>query len=155
MNEPPTNAASEPRPENAALGEQPTLGEPHSNLQPAIFGIVAWMVPGLGHVFLRRWKKATAFFGVVVALIILGCAMRGDVFAPGSDGPVGTLGFFAEIGSGALYFLARAMESPRVDLSTAAGDYGTRFIAAAGIVNVLAVIDAFQTAAQRGINRCN
>ena len=111
------------------------------------------MVPGLGHLLLRRWKKAAAFFGVVVALLVLGCAMRGDVFAPGSDGPLGILGFVAELGSGALYFLARALESSRADLSNAAGDYGTRLIAAAGIINVLAVVDAFEAAARRSLSR--
>ncbi len=154
MNEPPTDPVHEPKLENAAPGAQPTP-EPNSDLQPAIFGLVAWMVPGLGHLLLRRWKKAATFFVVVVALIVLGCAMRGDVFALGSDGPLGTLGFFADIGSGALYFLARALESSRADLSNTAGDYGTRFIAAAGIINVLAVIDAFETAAQRRIKPCN
>jgi hypothetical protein len=80
--------------------------------------------------------------------------MRGDVFAPGSEGPLGTLGFFADIGSGALYFLARALELPRADLSSAAGDYGTRLIAAAGIINVLAVIDAFETAVRQRLGQC-
>ena len=154
MNEPPTDAASELRPENAALGDQTAPVEPNSDLQSAIFGLVAWMVPGLGHLLLRRWKKAAAFFAVVAALLVLGCAMRGDVFAPGSDGPLGILGFLADIGSGALYFLARAWESSRADLSNAMGDYGTRLIVAAGIINVLAVVDAFETAARRRLSRC-
>ena len=131
------------------LLEERMPGEPGSNSQAVIFAIVAWMAPGLGHLFLRRWGKAAAFFGAVAALIVLGCTMRGEVFAPGSDGPLGTLDFFADLGSGAFYFLTRALESPRVDLSSATGDYGTRLIAAAGIINVLAVIDAFETAAHR------
>lgn len=137
------------------LAKETPPGGPNSNSQTLLFVLIAWIVPGLGHLLLHRWAKALAFFAVVAALIILGCAMRGAVFAPGSDGPLGTLGFVADIGSGAFYFLARAIELPRADLSTAAGDYGTRLIAAAGIINVLAAVDAFQAAAHRKIERSN
>jgi hypothetical protein len=37
------------------------------------------------------------------------------------------------------------------DISRAAGDYGTRFIAAAGIVNILGVIDAYGIARGRRV----
>lgn len=153
MNEPAADPSTESKPGDVAVSAQ-APAEPNPASQAIVFALIAWMLPGLGHLVLRRWKKAAAFFVVVAALIALGCAMRGDVFAPGSDGPLGTLGFFADIGSGALYFLVRALELPRADLSLAAGDYGTRLIAAAGIVNVLAVIDALETAARQRLTRC-
>lgn len=152
MNEP-ADPSTESKPGDVAFSAQEP-GESNPRLQAIVFALIAWMLPGLGHLVLRRWKKAAAFFLVVVVFIVLGCLMRGDVFEPGSDGPLGTLGFFADLGSGALYFLARALELPRADLSSAAGDYGTRLIAAAGILNVLAVIDAFETAARRKFTRC-
>ncbi|MGH9573135.1 MAG: DUF6677 family protein [Candidatus Acidiferrales bacterium] len=152
MNEP-ADPSTESKPDDIAVSAQASV-EPNPSSQAIVFALIAWLLPGLGHLALRRWRKAAAFFAVVAALIVLGCLMHGEVFAPGSDGPLGTLGFFADLGSGALYFLARTLELPRADLSLAAGDYGTRLIAAAGIVNVLAAIDAFETAARRKLTRC-
>ena len=42
--------------------------------------------------------------------------------------------------------LAHLFERTGPDVSRAAGDYGTRFVAAAGIVNLLAVLDAYRVA---------
>jgi hypothetical protein len=47
------------------------------------------------------------------------------------------------------YALAKFFERAGPDVSRAAGDYGTRFIAAAGVVNLLGVFDAFEIAAGR------
>jgi hypothetical protein len=115
---------------------------------PAL-AVAAWIVPGLGHLLLRRWIKAAGFLVAVAGLAMFGYAMRGEVFAFGSDGPFGTLGFLADVGSGAFYFMSHVFESAGPDLSRAAGDYGTRLLAAAGIMNILAVIDAYETAARR------
>jgi hypothetical protein len=115
----------------------------------AAFAFAAWLVPGLGHILLRRWIKGAAFFVAVAGLSLAGYAMRGDAFAPGSDGPLGTLGFLADAGSGVFYFASRWLESVGPDLSRAAGDYGTRLIAAAGIVNALAIIDAYEIGGRR------
>jgi hypothetical protein len=40
-------------------------------------------------------------------------------------------------------------EAAGPDVSRAAGDYGTRFIAAAGVVNMLAVLDVIEIATGR------
>lgn len=115
----------------------------------AAIALVAWAVPGLGHVLLRKRARAAVFFAAVAALALWGYAMRGAVFSPGANGPLGKLGFLADLGCGVFYFLARVFEPGGADLAHAAGDYGTRIIAAAGITNLLAVIDAYETAARR------
>ena len=45
--------------------------------------------------------------------------------------------------------LAHLVEKAGPDVSRAAGDYGTRFVAAAGLVNLLAVLDAYGIAVGR------
>lgn len=117
-------------------------------LAPAI-AIVAWFIPGLGHLLVRRWGRALAFFAAVGGLAISGYLMRGNVFPPHSDDPFGTLGFIADACSGVFYLLSRVVETGGPNVSRAIGDYGTRFIAAAGIVNMLAVFDAYEIALGR------
>lgn len=109
---------------------------------PVLVAIAAWMVPGLGHLLMRRWARALGFFVAVAGLAVAGFALRGEVFSSHSKDPFGMLGFIADIGSGIFYFIARFVETTGADISRASGDYGTRFIAASGIVNLLAVIDA-------------
>ena len=109
---------------------------------PFLIAVAAWIVPGLGHALLRRWPKALGFFLAATGLVIAGCELRGEIFSWHSGGTFGPLGFIADAGSGALYFAARMLEAAGPDISRAAGDYGTRFIAAAGIVNLLGVLDA-------------
>jgi len=109
----------------------------------------AWIVPGLGHLLLRRWGRALGFFLAVGGLALAGYSLRGEVFSPRSNDPFGALGFLADAGSGVFYFLAHFLESAGPDLSRASGDYGTRLIAASGIVNLLAVLDVYGVARGR------
>jgi hypothetical protein len=111
--------------------------------------VAAWIVPGLGHLALGRWGRALIFFLTVGGLAITGYMLRGNVFPPRTGEPFGTLGFLADAGSGIFYFLSRFLESAGPNVSRAAGDYGTRFIAAAGIVNLLSVFDAYEIALGR------
>jgi len=111
--------------------------------------IAAWLVPGLGHLLLGRWGRALLFFFAVGGLVVSGYLLRGNVFPPHSGDPFGTLGFLADAGTGVFYYFSRFFESAGPDVSRAAGDYGTRFIAAAGVVNVLAVLDTIEIATGR------
>lgn len=114
-----------------------------------IIALAGWAVPGLGHLLLRRWGRAIVFFCAVGALALSGYWMRGEIFPPHSQEPFGALGFLADAATGIFYFLARLFEAAGPDLSRAAGNYGSRFIAAAGIVNLAAILDACEIAAGR------
>jgi hypothetical protein len=113
------------------------------------FAVAAWIIPGLGHLALGRRGRALIFFLAVGGLAITGYLLRGTVFPPRSGDLFGTLGFFADASTGMFYVLARFFESAGSDVSRAAGDYGTRFIAAAGIVNLLSMFDAYEIALGR------
>jgi hypothetical protein len=111
--------------------------------------ILAWAVPGLGHLILGRWRRALAFFISVGGLAITGYLLRGNVFPQHATDAFGRLGFFADAGTGVFYYLARFFERFGPDVSRALGDDGTRFIAAAGLVNLLSAFDAYEIAAGR------
>jgi hypothetical protein len=120
-----------------------------TGVDPVLAALLAWIVPGLGHLLFRRWGRALAFLISVGGLAISGYWMRGNVFSARSPDPFGTLGFLADAGSGVFYFLARIFEVAGPNVAHAAGDYGTRFIASAGIVNLLAALDVYEIASRR------
>ncbi len=115
----------------------------------ALVAVAAWAVPGLGHLITRRWIRGLVFFACAGGLAVAGFLLRGNVFPPHSTDPFGSLGFLADASSGVFYYLARFFETAGPDVSRAAGDYGTRLIAAAGIVNLLGVFDAYEIAMGR------
>jgi hypothetical protein len=126
-----------------------TQANPTTNPFALSAAIFAWAVPGLGHLMLHRPARAILFFFSVGGLAIAGYVLRGNVFPPHSNDPFGTLGFLADAGSGIFYLLSRVFEAAGPDVSRAAGDYGTRFIAAAGVVNMLSAFDAYEIASGR------
>jgi hypothetical protein len=124
--------------------------EAKGNQPMAIAAAVAgWIVPGLGHLILGKWGKAIGYFVAVGALAVVGLRLRGEVFASGGDA-FGTLGFLADLGAGVFYFLAHTINTLGPDVSRAAGDYGTRLIATAGVVNLLCVLEAFEIGLHQG-----
>lgn len=125
--------------------EPPEGNPPKGNPALAAGAAVAgWLVPGLGHLLLGRWRKALVYFVAVGALAVAGILMRGSVFSFNGDDIFDRLGFFAELGSGIFYFLAHNINPAGADISRAAGDYGTRMFATAGVLNLLCVLEVFQ-----------
>jgi hypothetical protein len=118
---------------------------PHGSAPLALGAAAAgWIVPGLGHLLLRRWDKAAVYFLAVSALAILGLLMRGNVFSAGGGDAFDMLGFFADLGNGIFYFLSHTINAAGPDVSRAAGDNGTRLFATAGVLNMLCMLEAFQ-----------
>jgi hypothetical protein len=133
--------------ENGAPVVQP---DEKAKLPAVIVALAAWMVPGLGHILLRRWGRGSVLFVAVAGLVLTGYHLRGIVFPMhlGSyiSDPLGFLGGIGDAGSGVFYGMARFLEKAGPDVSRAAGDYGTKLIAAAGVANYLAVVDVIEIA---------
>jgi len=114
-----------------------------------LIGAAGWLVPGLGHAVLKMWGRAVACFLTVGLLVIFGTGMRGNVFNSNGNDAFDTLGYAADLGTGTFYLLARSLETNGADVSHADGDYGTRFLAAAGVLNLLAALHAYEAARGR------
>ncbi len=113
------------------------------------FGIAGWLLPGLGHALQRMWGRAVVVFLAVGLLVVAGASMRGTVFSSDGGDAFDTLGYVADLGTGSFYLAARALERDGADVSHAGGDYGTRFLATAGVLNLLAALHAYEAARGR------
>jgi len=111
--------------------------------------VAGWIVPGLGHALLKMWGRAVACLLTVGLLVFFGAGMRGNIFTSGGNDAFDTLGYLADLGAGSFFFLAKSLETSGPDVSRADGDYGTRFLAAAGVLNLLAALHAYEAARGR------
>lgn len=150
---PEENTVTNPAPPSAATPAPPSASQPapprtHSEAKRATLAVIAavaaWLVPGLGHALLKMWGRALAIFFSVGLLALLGSGMRGNIFPPNGDDAFSKLGYVADMGAGSFYFLARALQPEGPDVSRATGDYGTRLLATAGVLNLLAALHAYE-----------
>jgi len=111
--------------------------------------IAGWLLPGLGHALQRMWGRAVVVFLTVGLLVIAGALMRGNLFTARGSDAFDALGYVADLGTGSFYLLARSLEHNGADVSHAGGDYGTRFLATAGVLNLLAALHAYEAARGR------
>jgi Family of unknown function (DUF6677) len=153
QNQPPASEFP-PSPPTPDPESQPQLqlARPHTSRTPAAaatIGVAGWLLPGLGHALQKMWGRAAACFLAVGILVVIGSGMRGNLFQSGDSDAFGRLGYIADIGTGSFYWLAKALEVKGPDVSRADGDYGTRFLAAAGVLNLLAALHAYEAARGR------
>ena len=120
-----------------------------SERRAMLLGIAGWILPGLGHALQKMWGRAIACFLTVGALVFLGAGMRGNLFNSTSTDAFAFLGYLADLGAGCFYFIARSLETAGADVSRAQGDYGTRFLATAGVLNLLWALHAYEAARRR------
>lgn len=112
-------------------------------------GVAGWILPGMGHALQKMWGRALACFLTVGALVVFGAGMRGNIFTSNGNDAFDSLGYIADLGTGSFYFIARTLETGGADVSHAGGDYGTRFLATAGVLNLLAALHAYEAARGR------
>lgn len=134
---------------NAISGETTLEPRQKNEAVALVIGAAGWLVPGLGHALQKMWGRAVACFLTVGALVFLAIGMRGNVFNSEGSDAFGMLGYVADLGTGSFYFAAKALETDGSDTAHAEGDDGTRFLAAAGVLNLLAALHAYEAARGR------
>ncbi|MBI1895653.1 MAG: hypothetical protein HYZ57_19885 [Acidobacteria bacterium] len=111
---------------------------------------LAWILPGAGHILQKKTTRGFLLAASVVFMFLFGLMMRGAFFEP-MGGDLLTIiiyygGFIGNIASGVLYILAVALGYNQPDVAGHVHDYGTKFLVAAGLINVLAMVDAYEIA---------
>ncbi len=113
-------------------------------------GLLAWLLPGLGHLFLRRRGKGLVLMGSILALFVLGVAMDSRLqMHLGLEDPLAVLFSLAQVGAGAPYLLARLLGYDAGLITSPSYEYGNTFTAVAGLLNILVILDALDTARGR------
>ena len=131
---------------------QEPLSPPHNSRRETlalVVGVAGWLVPGLGHALMKMWGRAVICFLTVGVLVWVGAGMRGNLFTSRGNDAFDSLGYLADLGTGGFYWVARSLETNGPDVSHADGDYGTRFLATAGVFNLLAALHAYEAARGR------
>src|SRR5579862_1510409 len=108
--------------------------------------IVGWLIPGGGHILLKRYVRGILLMVSVAAMFAIGLGMQGRIYKPNGGDILDILGFVGDVGSGALYFLARIMDWGDALAANAVADYGKTFVIVAGLLNFIAGADAHHIA---------
>jgi hypothetical protein len=112
----------------------------------AVVLIAGWLLPGAGHFLLRKPIRGLLLFISIVAMFAIGIALQGKVYSPNTGDLLDILGFVGQLGAGLLYLFARAFGWGASSVQIALADYGTKFIVVAGLLNIIAAVDAHSLA---------
>jgi len=107
---------------------------------------LGWFIPGLGHAVQKKYGRALIFFASIFAMTGLGLIMGGKVYPFQTENPLTILAFFADIGNGLFYLLSRILSWGPGALEKMTYEFGTAYIAGAGLLNFLVAIDAYDVA---------
>jgi hypothetical protein len=109
----------------------------------------AWFVPGVGHIWLGRRQKGIIFLVALTLMFAYGLWLEGRLFPFQPSEPLVALAFFADLGIGLPYFLAKSIGVGAGRVVAITYEYGNAFLIVAGLLNMLVVLDAFDIAKGR------
>ena len=116
---------------------------------PVTTGLVAWLVPGAGHLMTGQSRKAIVFFVVLGLMFWIGLGFRGELYKFDTSDPLVFLGAAAQWAIGLPRILAAMAGGGQGDVTAVTYEYGNTFLIVAGLMNALVVLDALDLA--RGV----
>lgn len=153
MESPEATETTETAPAPEAKDDQPreAPGRPTGN--PWLAVALALALPGLGHLYLRRWLRAAVFAAVVLAAVATGILLDGELWSWSTPVAVGAPGMIANpwlqrllgivaMGMGGPWFVLQWI-GYRGDVVAVGYEYGTTFFFTAALMNLLLVLDAW------------
>ena len=119
---------------------------------PVTTAVLAWAVPGAGHFALGKWQKGLLYFVCIVGTFIAGWLISGraDVYFQS-----GRLHVLLQMGAGVITFvlgMGRTAAEPKLTVMRMF-EIGTLYTMVAGLLNVLAVMDAVLSSLRQGRTR--
>jgi hypothetical protein len=110
---------------------------------------VGWLVPGLGHILLRRWIRGLILAACIFGMFFLGIGMHGKLYDLAVTEPLQIFAFIANAGVGVPYLITEHLGLGIGMMTAPSYDYGTTFLWVSGLLNYLIVLDAFDIAQGR------
>jgi hypothetical protein len=107
---------------------------------------LGWLIPGAGHIIQKRWIRGILLFVSIATLFVLGLLMQGHIYKANGGDILDMLGFVGDLGAGGMYIVTLAMNGGQGAIAFAIADYGTKFMIVAGLLNFIAVADAYHIA---------
>jgi hypothetical protein len=118
-------------------------------MSPAATCIAAWLIPGAGHLLQGRRQQGLVLFVTLAAMFVIGVGFGGRLFPLQAGEP---LVFLAAVGQWALglpRLIAALAGYGDGQVIAATYEYGNTFLIVGGLLNGLAMLDAFDLAAGR------
>ena len=138
--------STQPNIEARAASASSTRALPGSMPMAIAALIVGWLVPGAGHLLLKRWVRGLLLLASICLLFFVGIGMEGHIYTPNTGDILEILGFLGNLGAGGLYFIARMAGWGSGAVQVATADYGKVYIIVAGLLNIVAAVDAHNIA---------
>jgi TM2 domain-containing membrane protein YozV len=132
----------------ATTAETPATAPKRS---PVVTLVVSWLIPGAGHFMLGRRGRGVIVFVTVLISFVTGLLMRGPMFQITGVGDVLSRliqygGYLGDLSSGLFYFITVWAGYSAPDTAGHVPDYGAKFLVAAGLFNILTMVDAYEIA---------
>jgi hypothetical protein len=119
---------------------------PPLQMMTVIAPALGWLIPGAGHMIQKRWIRGGLLLISIVTLFVLGLMMQGRIYRANGGDILDILGFIGDVGAGGLYIITLAQDWGQGAIAFATADYGTKFMIVAGLLNFIAVADAYHIA---------
>ena len=103
--------------------------------------LAGWLLPGAGHFVQRKWVRGTLLLLAIGGMFVLGVAMQGKLYTSAQN-ILDMLGLAGDLGTGLFYLVTRQLGLGAESVQVTTADYGTRFIVVAGLLNIIAAVDA-------------
>jgi hypothetical protein len=121
---------------------------------PFLTVLFAWAVPGAGHFLLGRRGRGAIICVTVLLTFAVGLGMHGPMFQITNTGDVLSRliqygGFVGDLASGVVYLIAIWSGYAAPDVAGYQADYGAKLLVAAGLLNILAMVDAYEIATRQ------
>ncbi len=107
---------------------------------------LGWLIPGAGNISQKKFLKGGIFFFCIYSMAALGLLMGGKIYSLQTENPLTILAFLSDIGNGLLYFLSKIFYFGLGNLKNTTFEFGTTYIAGAGLLNYLVTLDAYDIA---------
>jgi hypothetical protein len=131
---------------NSTAGKAKMAAAAPVNMMAVLAPAVGWLIPGAGHMIQKRWIRGLLLLFSIVTLFVLGLMMQGRIYRANGGDILDILGFIGDLGAGGLYIVTLARDWGQGAIAFATADYGTKFMIVAGLLNFIAVADAYHIA---------